>query len=259
MEIIGPDALWDNAFRPNSTMLDECVQQYLSDEEYDEFVKIFNYSPYYQKAEFEQSIPVLEGLLETIHMNRYGYSMHEDGMISAILNNGGYNRVYFSASLMESSPSYYEVDSIGYEEAAKRGYLTVYYEDDISLEQFNDEDYFAPLGKETSIERLCTCDRSAIFEDGKWVGYVMKDGQRYSIEEAERLGYIKIRYKAIMAEVSADDYLNDMNNPHYTFYANAGCKIDRERMQVTLPEDEVEKVYVPTIAEKFNKAEKQLG
>lgn len=259
MEIISPEPIWDNAFHQNSTMLDDSIRPFLSEKEFKTFKKIFSLHPYLQMEELISCFPELESILDTLHMNKYGFSMYDDAMINAILNNQEYDRVYFCSSLMQERESYVSTISMDISEAINKEIIKCYISTSITFEQFIDENY-PVLIKRTILERLCECEIFNSYFDGtEWFGNVVINGESYTIKEAVQNGYVKINYYALTREVSAEEYLTNPNNPDYAFKSyklDQNYSIDTENSKVYF--NAPDKIYLPSINEKFNTNEKQL-
>ncbi len=152
MEIIGSDPVWENNFRQNSTSFDDSVRPYLNDDEYREFIQIMNIHPSRQIDILETKFSRLESLLNTLHTNKYGFSMYEDEMIKAILSGDDYSRVYFKSSLREKKRDYVPLHSIDFEEALRAGeFINVYtnagiVDVDVYLNNRNNPAYNLALG-----------------------------------------------------------------------------------------------------------------
>ncbi len=125
MEIVGPKAVWENVFSPNSTSLENSMKVLLSEEDYKEFIAIMNLHPYYDIEKLGELYPRLEEILDIAYKNKYGISMYEDGLVRTILEGGVYNRVYFRSDLRKNGQDYYESTSISLKEAVEQGKVTI--------------------------------------------------------------------------------------------------------------------------------------
>ncbi len=260
MEIIGPEPVWDNAFRQYSTMLDDSVRPYLTEDEFQTFRRIFNMSPFYQRELLENGgYSELERILGILYMNKYESNMYDDPMINAILCDQEYDRVYFRTTLMESRESYAYalLEYMDFSEAMERNIIKCYIEEPITYEQFMDDNYNAPFGKETYIEKLCEYESiDAKFDGTNWVGTFVKNDVTYSIEEASKLGFIKLVYKALTREISANEYLDSPSNPNYSFqHYNLELKYRINEKSRKIFFNNPSKVYLPPITEKFKTSE----
>ena len=254
MEIIGPEPIWDNAFRQNSTMLDDCVSAYLTEEDFMTFKNIMNLSPYCDEEALQAKFPELESLINKLYMKKYNINMYEDEMINAIINDVEYDRVYFCSSLMADKNSYYCAPKcLSFKEAMEQNIIKIYYVGPSRYEQFVTND------RKTHIETLSECDTSNVtFSEENWNGFVIKDNIEYSLEESEQLGFIKICYEEIDWEVSFEDYMKNPQNPGFRIYQydkSIPCSVDEENRTVTV----TERVSVPKISEKFNSYNMVIG
>lgn len=101
MEIIGSEPVWENNFKANSTLFEDSVRPYLTEEEVARFISIMNFNPNSQPGQFKHLKDELLSLLNTIHINKYGHSMYKNPVIKAILDGAEFDRVYFRNSLRE--------------------------------------------------------------------------------------------------------------------------------------------------------------
>lgn len=237
MEIVGPDAVWDNSFKRGSTMLDDAVEPYLTSEEFKEFKRILSLHPYHNKEELDASWSKLETILDRIHLNKNGYSMYSDSLINCILNDGVYNRVYFRASLLEKGSSYYRTDTLSYRDAVERGYMWIILVQPASRKQYFDKTYWPDASRCRYIEPLIDCCiLEAYYYDDSWYGVIeLKDGTLVSVKYALEKNLVEEHFE-LERVVSIKEYKDQPFNQYYNFYPLVKCTMDEEHEQIILPD-----------------------
>ncbi len=110
MEIIGSESIWENNFDANSSLFEDSIRPYLSEEEFDEFIDLMNFDPGKNLGQFIIYKKRFDELLDILHRNKFGFSMYDNFKIRSILESDGFDRVYFSDSLKEKKRDYFVVN-----------------------------------------------------------------------------------------------------------------------------------------------------
>ena len=231
MEIVGPEVILESNFKLYSESLSEAVKNYLTEEEYNEFIDILKLSPYYHfKQLSEGKFDRLEELLSILYNNKFGTSMEDNDMITAILSGKDYNRPYFSESLKNSSPSYYlSKDYVNAEDVSVVELSDFIQEKIVTEEEFSPGIYTPGISKRIYVVPLIEVEKLDTLLNGnnKIGGTVtLKDGTVIGALDAQSKGIIRVEYHVIR-KVSEEEFLeNYKTNKEYK------CKI---------------KIFVPTI------------
>ncbi|HBA37161.1 MAG TPA: hypothetical protein DCY94_00425 [Firmicutes bacterium] len=108
MEILGRDVVASEAFALNSNSLENAIEGLLSTEDCEHFMCLMKKKPY--DLDISDNHFLYEAL-ERMYRAKFGSEMRDNGLITAILEDGDYSRTYFSKYAMSESPSYYVENS----------------------------------------------------------------------------------------------------------------------------------------------------
>lgn len=245
MEIVGPEAIWEEGFRKGSTKLVDSVRPYLDDQDFELFVHIMEMSP----ERYLEYGDDLEKLLGTLYKNKFGKDMSEDRFIRAILSGEEYDRAYFNRELIESRESYYMARTVDRSIAFEMGLLEGQVGGIISYDQFIDDEFFPGGTKSCTIFSEETFAKNDLYvEDNRVKGTVtLLDGTILTVEEAIARGLIKpiCSFQGIVrSESEYEKYKAFVLN-----YLTNGVEYDERKSIVKL--EEPIKIVIPPITEKF--------
>lgn len=252
MEIIGTDAVLEDAFSRESTSIKDAITPYLSEEEVTEFIGYF-YDSFSNIWKHSQEI---EKLLETLYKNKFGIEMRDNAFIQAILADYDYNRVYFSDSLKENNPSYF-VNSLSLQEAYERGLANFYRRISFSdSNEFTNFEHPQIVKKDAYVfsKEMSIVKDSVEFDGTNFIGQVTltKDfvtAFEMDVKEAIELGYVKPHY-AITYEVTPEEFLANRKDYDYNFEYNwhteDGWEFNTNKMLIvpTAQNNENQRVYI---------------
>lgn len=117
MEIIGPEPVWNSTFKRDCYEVEDAVKPYLNDQDFTTFVKLIMKNPHkLDSDEFNDFFTILCKL----YKSKYGDSLYNNKMITAIYLDNEHSRIYFNNSIVKDFPSYcYSRDKISFAEAEK--------------------------------------------------------------------------------------------------------------------------------------------
>ena len=259
MEIIGPDAIWNNVFTGDASIIESRVRPYISDEEYQTFINYLS-STSYGKNEDMLSI------LNTLYKNINGITLDEDEICNLILKDATMKRIYFNTRKMIQDYSYYVIEdevykekTYGFKEAENKGVLRIYDTKTMMTDNYDDAKKFLEKNIEYSmgkLERLTDVD--ILYDNETKTFYVDVNGERLygsTISEIkDKLIQIGMgKYKASsLKRVSYDVYKQDyLHEKTYSFEVEKGeINVDDEEVKITEVEKGEINVNLPLITER---------
>ena len=139
MEIIGTEPIWNYVFLGDFSLIESSVKPYLSDTEYQEFLKNIKYDPT-DSIMNTKTIDTLNKILGIMYKNKYGNDIENDEIVNIIKSKNSLCRYYFNSRYINEDYSYYwnvEENVFTLEEAINLGYVTLYNkENEITYDEY---------------------------------------------------------------------------------------------------------------------------
>ena len=201
MEIIGPTPIWNLCFLGDTNEIKNIFNEYLSVEDRDKFLELLSTIDDPQHEE-------IDNLLSKLYFNIYGKHIENDEVISAIYNNLICSRKYFN--ITDEYDTIYE--PIDKEIIKKENLLIEIFHLEKRIEVSKDcnvssyleksylNDYLRKnndyIEKKGYLERHCETEYNLCFLPDDKIKIEIESNlwKEYSLEEAEKLGYIKSSY-----------------------------------------------------------------
>ena len=168
MEIIGPEPVWYYNFTGDFSKIENEVKPYLSDEDYNIFMKLVEYEE--DESEKNKLYMELSAVMEKLYKNKYDEEICKNEIIDAIRHNKQVCRYYFNEDHINEEESYYmnrELQTINTKEAYNLGYIHFY------------KKYFDVIPKERAIDFL---------KDSSFLGKI----EAYKDEGFEEVNYAEL-------------------------------------------------------------------
>ncbi len=240
MEIIGPEVIWNYNFTNDFKPIEEKVKPYLSEQEYQEFIKDLTFDTTNNDLNLKKYDSFLE-LLEKLYERKFQSKMEDNEVIALIKKNYPYlTRYYFNHRLMDQEHSYYtvpkegEYETISYEEAISEGLLII---TAIDKRPVTHEEAMKLLEQGEGITREIDYSNSeasiistSTSQTNPLITFIY-DHKRYTnmnMDEAFEKGYIKINYYHIVSikECTYEEYINhDFNETTSVYLSYNGDSI----------------------------------
>ncbi len=218
MEIIGPDVIWDYDFNLKSTKLQDTLQEYLSNEDYEDIISIFSLSPFNDIEQLNCLYTRLDELLGILYFNKFGEDISNNKFIYSIMSGVSYyNRPYFRKSLIEKDDAcFYEypiVSVSSVQDEIDNGNVCISVKCIISEEDFNTKE-----NEDSKDLKIESGSMEVVDGEIKLIGstydgtVILKDseGEKITkdIHDAFNLGYVNVIFLKFYNNVSVHEFLN---------------------------------------------------